>query len=229
MSAFSPNQLAQQLLLTVKIQQDSLPLQKQLAQLSYSYLHNALAIPSKKKAFWINCYNAFFLILRRDKKIHKPAIYTQALFTIAHQKLSLDDVEHGILRRFRYKYSLGYFPNPFTPRFIKKLAVDNIDYRLHFAINCGAKSCPPIAFYNWETIDQQLDLATQSFLEKESDFEEKNKVVHTTRLFLWFLADFGGSKGIKQIFKKQLGKDITNYNIEYKAYSWEEDLGNFAH
>ncbi|MGH1339046.1 MAG: DUF547 domain-containing protein [Aureispira sp.] len=228
MSGTTPNELAQQLLLAVKMQQDSKPLQTQLAALSFTDLRHALQDAKQQKAFWINCYNAYFLILKREKKIDKPAIYTQALLTIAQQKFSLDDIEHGILRRFRYKYSLGYFPNFFTPAPIRTLAVPKIDYRLHFALNCGAKSCPPIAFYTPEKIDQQLDFATQAFLESESDFDEQHQVVYTTRLFLWFLGDFGGIKGIKSIFQQQLGKDLTGYRIRYKAYSWEEDLGNFV-
>ena len=40
------------------------------------------------------------------------------------------------------------------------MAVDVIDFRIHFALNCGAKSCPPIAFYSYDKINDQLDLAT---------------------------------------------------------------------
>ena len=48
-----------------------------------------------------------------------------------------------------------------------------------FALNCGAKSCPPIAFYNAADIDAQLDLATQAFLEGESEFDDEQKIIHT--------------------------------------------------
>jgi len=136
--------------------------------------------------------------------------------------------EHGILRRYRYKYSLGYFSNLFASKFVKKHAVEKLDYRIHFALNCGAESCPPIAFYNVKDIDEQLTKATQEFLEVESDFDDQKKIVFTTALFKWFYADFGGNNGVKKIYKEQLNRDISNYKIKFKKYSWEDNLNNFV-
>ncbi len=181
-----------------------------------------------KKTFWINLYNAFFLILRKERQLSKPKIFRGKLINIAGHLFSLDDMEHGILRKYRHKYSLGFLGNIFTPGLIKQLAVEKVDYRIHFALNCGAKSCPPIAFYNPENLDDQLDMATQSFLEAESEFDDYNKVVKTTALIKWYFADFGGNKGIKSIFLKQLNKDLKDYSIKYQDYSWEEDLNNFV-
>jgi len=227
MASTSSNQHSEKLLLSVKLQEENQDTRDLLEKMELSQLQHDLNNDDKKKAFWINIYNAFYQILRREQ-ITKPAIYKKKLFLIAGQKFSLDDVEHGILRRYRYKYSLGFLANIFAPRLIKSLAVDKLDYRIHFALNCGAKSCPPIAFYKAEDIDQKLDWATQAFLEGESDFDEQNKVVHTTALFQWFAADFGGNKGIRKIFKEQLQKDISTYKITYKTYSWEDDLDNFS-
>ena len=70
--------------------------------------------------------------------------------------LSLDDIEHGILRRYRQKYSLGYLPQFWVNNTIKKLAVHEMDNRIHCALSCGAVSCPAIAFYDAENIDAQL-------------------------------------------------------------------------
>ena len=222
------NTRSEQLLLTVKKQQDTSVLQEEMANVSLPELKTTLADDDRKKAFWLNIYNAYYQILRTEKKMNKPDIYRKRSFTIAGELFSLDDVEHGILRKFRYKYSLGYLSNPFTSKLIKDLAVDKLDYRIHFALNCGAKSCPPIAFYKVKNINNQLDLATQSFLEGDTDFDEDNKVVHTTALFQWFAGDFGGKKGIREIYLEQLDKDISGYSIKYKAYSWEDDLGNFV-
>jgi len=47
-------------------------------------------------------------------------------------------------------------------------------------------------------------------------------------LFKWFLADFGGKKGIKQIYLDQLEIDISDYSIHFKNYSWEDKLNNFV-
>lgn len=223
-----PNKLSEQLLLHVKMEEDSGTIQSQLQQFSWQTLTQHLLNDDKKKAFWINLYNAYFLILRKERKVTKPAIFKSKLINIAGKLFSLDDIEHGILRKYRHKYSLGLLGNIFTPKLIKWLAVDELDYRIHFALNCGAKSCPPIAFYNDNKINAQLDLATQSFLESESDIDDENKVVHTTALFKWYYGDFAGTKGIKSIFQDHLGKDISAYKIKYNEYSWEENLDNFT-
>jgi hypothetical protein len=220
--------LSEQLLLAVKKQEDTTALQGTLATMPPESLLKDLEKDDAKKAFWVNIYNAYYQILRLEKKMNKPDIYRKRAFNIAGELFSLDEVEHGILRRFRSKYSFGYLPNPFTSKLIKDLAVDVLDYRIHFALNCGAKSCPPIAFYKVKNINSQLDLATQAFLEGDTDFDEENQVVHTTALFQWFAGDFGGKKGIREIYQKQLDKDISDYSIKYKKYSWEDDLGNFA-
>lgn len=224
----SPNQRSEQLLLTVKMQQDTSALQEGMAKIPLPTLKTELNDDDRKKAFWVNIYNAYYQILRIERNMDKPDIYRKRSFTIAGEPFSLDDVEHGILRKFRHRYSLGYLANPFTSRLIKDLAVDELDYRIHFALNCGAKSCPPIAFYKTKNINTQLDMATQAFLEGETDFDDEKKTIHTTALFQWFAGDFGGKKGIRAIYKKQLNKDLSNYTIKYKEYSWEDDLGNFA-
>lgn len=228
MSSQSPNLLSEQLLLSVKLKEDSTSLQKELENLSLDKLKELMPNDNQKVAFWINIYNAYYQILHKEQGSRKPDIYKKRLITLAGLLFSLDDLEHGILRRCKYKYSLGYIFNPFARKEIKELSVAKLDYRIHFALNCGAKSCPPIAFYNDSKLSSQLDLATKSFLEAESDFDKQNKILHVTALFKWFYADFGGKKGIRQIYKKQLNKDISDYTIKYKDYSWEEDLDNFV-
>ncbi len=226
MNSTSLNQLSEQLLLAVKMQENTSEIKLELEKTPFNKLES-LSNDTTKKAFWINIYNAYFLILRKEQKIEKPAIYKKKLIRIANINFSLDDIEHGILRRYRYKYSLGFLRNFFALKLIKELAVSTIDYRIHFALNCGAKSCPPIAFYHLEKIDTQLNIATQSFLEAETDFYTDKKEVHISMLFKWYLGDFGGKRGIKNIYLTQLGQNISDFKIKFKPYSWEEDLNNF--
>jgi len=220
--------LSEALLYAVKLQNEYSDLLNQLEVFSKHDLECTLISNTQKKAFWINIYNAYFQILRKDHGLVKPDIYRKKSFVIAGIKLSLDDVEHGILRKYRYKYSLGFFQNIFASRTIKKLAVDQVDYRIHFALNCGAKSCPPIAFYTVDLLEQQLNMATINFLESETEFDDQNRVVYTTALFKWFLGDFGGMSGIRKIYKTQLGKNVDSYQIKFKEYSWEEELDNYV-
>lgn len=220
--------LSEQLLLAVKMQQPTADLVNELSRCSPSQLNSVFVSDVTKKAFWINIYNAFFLVLKREKKLQKPAIFREKQISIAGILFSLDEIEHGILRKYRWKWSLGYLPNPFASKVIRRLAVQKIDPRIHFALNCGAKSCPPIAFYKSENLEQQLDLASHSFLESETDLFPEKKEVHTSRLFLWFKADFGGQEGSLRFLEKYLNLDLTGWKLVYKPYDWGEELGNFV-
>jgi len=228
LSEIGIDRIAEELLFAVKVNKETTRILKRLELLSQEQLAGVLNDDLPKKAFWINCYNAFYQILRKELRLSKKTIYRTKEIKIANASFSLDDIEHGILRRYKLKHSFGFLTNPFASALIKKLAVDVVDYRIHFALNCGAKSCPPIAFYKRENIEKQLDLATQSFLASETNYDEENKIVHTTALFQWFRFDFGGEEGVRQIYMNQLGKDISEYAIKYNDYSWDEHLDNYS-
>ena len=221
------NKYSEELLLQVKMNQSTSTIRNALAKLSKAQLIDELNDDDHKKAFWINIYNAYYQILRQETDLIKPAIYRDKLINIMGKMISLDTIEHGLLRRNRFKYSFGFFGNLCTKPFIKKHMVDRIDYRIHFALNCGAQSCPPIAFYHPDRIALQLDMATQSFLEGETSYDDHGKVVTTSALLKWFYGDFGGRNGINAMYSKQLSKDISQYTIKYKDYSWEDQLHNF--
>ena len=227
MTSQNINSISEKLLLVVKMQDSTEVLLAELRNLQLAQIQKELKTDDLKNAFWINIYNSFFQILRKVNRIEGTKIFTLKLIHIANLKWSLDDIEHGILRRYRHKYSLGYFPQLFASDLIKELAVSKVDYRIHFALNCGAKSCPPIAFYSSSKIEQQLEMATLSFLETETDFYEAKKEVHISRLFLWFLADFGGKKGIRNILKNRLQLKIDGFKLVYKKYYWDELLDNY--
>lgn len=221
------NHISERLLLAVKMQQPTDVLITELRNIQLSQIQYGMKNDDLKKAFWINIYNSFYQILRKVERLEKPKIFTQKIIVIANTKWGLDDIEHGILRRFRYKFTLGFFPKLFVSDMIKKHAVSKIDYRIHFALNCGAKSCPPIAFYTADNIEQQLETATLSFLDNETDYLEEKKEVHISRLFLWFLSDFGGKKGIRNILKEKLHLNTNGFKLVFKKYSWEEQLDNY--
>lgn len=216
-----------------------------------------------KKAFWINIYNSFLqLSLRRHHQkqrengsgddIMSPSATPSSLYTtrdipIAGRLFSLDDVEHGLLRKCRWKHLYGYLPNApmqlCSP--IAKLAVQKLDCRIHFALNCGAKSCPPIAYYSTEKIDAQLDQATRAFLRQETDVNRTNREIRISKIFYWYTGDFGGKKGIHKLLKKYCRnednddvskqesssaarEDTSDYRLVYKGFSWEQSLDNYA-
>lgn len=219
--------LSGELLYKVKVKADSKEVEKALSSLTYTQLFKGLNNDAAKKTFWVNMYNAWYQILAIRLNKTRPKIFTVKLIPIAGLSLSLDDIEHGILRKYRWKWSMGYLPQFLPQKAIKELAVDSIDYRIHFALNCGAKSCPPIAFYRYDKIDQQLDMATVAFIKGETEINDENKVINTSKILSWFKGDFGGTKGIKALMTKVFQRDFSAYSIQFNDYNWDKDLGNF--
>jgi len=132
---------------------DGKPYDKEVNILSKSTLDELvteLKTDKQKIAFWVNIYNAFIQIsLTENPKLYddRGVYFKTDRVKIAGQVLSFDDIEHGIIRKSRWKLSLGYLSKPFRAKWETKLRVKNIDWRIHFALNCGAKSCPPVAVY----------------------------------------------------------------------------------
>ena len=220
-------ELSSTLLYQIKVDQPTQAVEASLASYTLSDLQGGLPDDDSRKVFWINLYNAFYQLFAQRYPKSKKGIFTRRDIRFTDVRFSLDDIEHGILRKYRWKYSLGYWPQFLPTRSIKTLAISTLDYRIHFALNCGAVSCPPIAFYGLDQLNKQLDLATESFLQQDTIIDMERKQVHVSRLMKWFMADFGGIKGCKTILSHYLQADFSNYSIRYKPYNWQQALKNF--
>ncbi|MGF7080372.1 DUF547 domain-containing protein [Mucilaginibacter sp. UYCu711] len=185
----------------------------------------------KRLAFWLNLYNGFTqVILRKDPGRYKSrnSFFSSQQINVAGNWLSLDDIEHGILRHSKIKWSEGYLVKLFPSGFEKKFRVEKLDYRIHFALNCGAKSCPPIAFYEPEDIDRQLTMAVKSYLQGECSYDSVGNVVHVPAFMGWFRRDFGGKKNMLKILKNNaIIPQDSNPAIHFKKYNWELYLNNY--
>ncbi|MDO8366630.1 MAG: DUF547 domain-containing protein [Saprospiraceae bacterium] len=221
------NLLSEQLLLATKSGKPFFREMVQLELMPLQELKSSLNTDQFKLAFWINIYNAYFLILRKEMKLEKPSIFFKREIKVAGLSLSLDDIEHVILRRNRLKWSFGYLPNPFSSLSMRRLMVAKREYRVHFALNCGVKSCPPIATYTPEKIERQLEMATQSFLESETIVLDAQKKISTSRLLWWYQGDFGGKTGIRRMLESTLHLQLQEYILTFSDYDWTEQLNNF--
>ncbi len=176
-------------------------------------------------------YNAYVqatLKAKPDKFKKRSAFYSDKFIVVAGKKLSLDDIEHGILRRSKNKYSLGYFNTIFKSSFEKKCRVEKVDYRIHFALNCGAKSCPAVAFYDADKIDEQLQMATTGYITAESVYDKEKNTVEVPMLLKWFKADFGGKKGIYALLDKhKVIPDGKKPKITHSNYNWTMELSKY--
>lgn len=224
--------LSQDILYALKTTQPFDSYRQQLAELDENDLLAQLATETKKLAFWLNIYNAFTQIgLKENPAAYKKRnhFFTNRFIKIAGKNLSLDGLEHGILRHSKWKYSLGHFNKLFKSSFEKKFRMNKVNWRIHFALNCGAKSCPPIAFYKTEQLDQQLNLATRIYLKSEVSYNGNENSVDVPAIFSWFRGDFGGKKGIRKILKEQqLIPDGSSPKLKWKKYDWSLALQNFS-
>lgn len=224
-SSESLENLSQSFLKAAKMNESLSEFVNLYAALPFHQLKKSLENDEEKKCFWINTYNAFtlFLLSKNNGSYgDRSTFFKRKDFTIASILFSLDDIEHGILRRSKHKYSLGYFGKLFVPSWERKLRVEKLDYRIHFALNCGAVSCPPIKFYTIAKIETELDLATSSFLIAEVHYDKEKNAIAIPALFKWYAADFAGKEGVLNILKKyKVLDDSIQPAIEYKPYNWQ--------
>lgn len=168
-------------------------LEKQVSDLRKFDL-NSLLDDDSKRAFWINVYNGltnYFIIRHQLKKsVWEAENFFSALkVNIVGTDISLDDIEHGILRKNGQRKKGKALQ--FEPANAKlKLMVKQFDPRIHFALNCGSVSCPPIAFYSAENIDRELSLAEESFASQEFMIIPGRQEIHCSEIFIWYRTDF---------------------------------------
>ena len=217
--------VSQQLLLAAKTNEPTGSFVNILQNISKEDLKNDLKSDNLKKAFWINLYNAYTqFILTKNPNFYKKrsSFFGSKQILIDGKNLSLDDIEHGILRRSKIKWSLGYFNKIFPSKFEKENRVDKVDYRIHFSLNCGAKSCPPIAFYDPEKLDRQLNVATKTYLKGEAEYNAGKNYVSLPAFMSWFRKDFGGKKKMVDILKQlAIVPPDKNPKINFKKYDWD--------
>lgn len=217
--------LSKDILYNVKISQ---PVDSELLvlkNLNLEELRSQLSTDKKKKAFYINIYNAMVQYELRNKPQHfedRSQLFKMQFISIANHRFSLDDIEHGLLRNSQVKWGLGYIKRWFPGKIEKQLRVNELDYRVHFALNCGAGSCPSIAFYEAEWIEDDLKAAEVNFVESQCRYDKISNSVHVSKIFNWFKGDFNGKKGIYQLLETyKIILKGTRPKIVYDPYNWE--------
>jgi hypothetical protein len=137
----------------------------------------------QRMAFWINAYNAFtlraivdaypiqsrwFTRQPRNSIRQIPDVWTSQRWRAAGRAVSLDDIEHRVLR----------------PVFK--------DARVHFAVNCASRSCPPLAAepFRADTLSAQLDAAARRYLASPEGVRLDGNALRVSSLFKWYGEDF---------------------------------------
>ncbi|HEX2061140.1 MAG TPA: DUF547 domain-containing protein [Thermoanaerobaculia bacterium] len=190
-------------------------LRQQLGRVNVAALN-----PKQQLAYWINVYNvnvvatvveAYPVDSIRDistDPIIRLNVFKKERVPFGGTLLSLDDVEH------------------------KKIREAFKDARIHFAINCAAKSCPPIRpeAFTGARVDAQLDDQARKFLATGVRFERDGDelTIHTTKIMDWFGDDFDNWAGGRAAFirryvtpdKQRLIAQAKEIDIEYDDYDW---------
>lgn len=212
--------------------EDVQPIIDSLKNVEVNFLASELTNDNRKKAFWINVYNGFIQVsLRENPDLYKDRndFFHTKRMTVAGELLSFDDIEHGIIRRSKIKLSLGLLSKWNVSDFEKKFRTEKTDARVHFALNCGAKSCPAVAAYDAERLDEQMDKSTEIHLAATSRYDEAEDRVYITSLFSWFRGDFGNKGKVRKFLKKYevLHHNARKPSISYNTYDWTLYLDNF--
>jgi len=179
----------------------------------------------EKIAFWINAYNGLTLKAIIDRYPVKSireidGVWKKLGFTVMGKAITLDSIEHEVLR--------AQFKEP----------------RIHAALVCAAKSCPPLRNepYHGSTLNDQLDDQMHKFLSKPTNFnvDSGNSTVQLSEIFKWFGEDFvrvsAGEPKIPGLDEKEsavmnavsryMRPEVADflrrggYRIDYLPYDW---------
>lgn len=171
----------------------------------------------EQKAYWINVYNAltvdvilarFPVASIRDINI-SPGFLSRGpwgakLFGAEGERLSLDDIEHRILRPI-WK-----------------------DSRVHYAVNCASLGCPnlqPLAFTG-ENIESLMEKAAREFVNHPRGVSIQNGRLQVSSIYVWFQEDFGrDAEDLMEHWQKYANPKLADALEKYRGglahdYDW---------
>ena len=169
----------------------------------------------EQRAFWINLYNAATVNLILE---HYPVEsitnisfsffsfgpWDEELLTIEGEELSLNDIEHRILRPIWQ------------------------DPRIHYALNCASMGCPnlqPLAFTAKNT-DSLLETGASEYINHPRGAKTEDKKLWLSKIFEWYQDDYGGNEAgvlihIQKYAKENLANSLYEDELEIEYhYDW---------
>ena len=229
----NPSAVGRQLLRAVRQQEPTAPLRSWLANAGHDDLETIRTDEAVGRAFWLNVYNATAQELLAERphlydSLGRVRFFRTTAITVAGVDLSLDDIEHGILRSRRSKYGLGYLPRLERTGLPQGYELP-VDPRIHFALNCGAESCPLIFAYDATDLEASLGHTTRTYLEGVVSYDAEGNTVRVPQLCLWFLGDFGGRAGVWTLLEDhELVPPGSNPSLRPAGYDWTKAPRAFA-
>ncbi|KAL3914828.1 MAG: hypothetical protein SGILL_005935 [Bacillariaceae sp.] len=196
-----------------------------------------------KLAFSMNLYN--LMIKYANIKVGIPvsamdrtSFFNTVSFNIGGYIITFQDMEQGILRGNKKA------PHGSSRQFKENdkrlgLAMTRPDIRIHFGLNCGAKSCPKIVDFTAYGVQEELRIAAQEFCEDNSNVQVDGDMVHLSKIFHWYSEDFGSDTagvvetiaGFCKASKRAELKNLLSggsLKVKYNSYDWSTDASDFA-
>lgn len=160
------------------------------------WIHLANFLFLRKQAFGINLYNlmikfAFIKVGAGNSDLNRLTFFNSVAFRVGPHIYNFQDWENGFLRQNRKApYALSFQFAKDDPR--QSLMVKTVEPRMHFALNCGAQSCPPVNHYTSGNLDYELKLAAASFCESDANvsFDSEKMELRISKIFAWYKQDF---------------------------------------
>ncbi len=168
----------------------------------------------EQMAYWINLYNALtvYVVVPRFpvdsiKDIKSGLIdfgpWNLELFPLQGEKLTLNQIEHGILRPIWQ------------------------DPRIHYAVNCASHGCPNLAgrAYQAETLEQMLEASAREYVNHPRGAQIVDDELIVSSIYDWYKVDFGNtSEGVIAHLSKyaepELKAQLAKFDDFDDDYDW---------
>ena len=175
----------------------------------------------EQKAYWINLYNVLTVKLILDNspttsitKLGSNPLefgpWNETVATVNGIALSLNDIEHRIIRPL---YN---------------------DYRIHFAVNCASIGCPNLAseVFRPADLDAQLDTAAAEFLNHPRGIQVDGDQLRLSSLFDWYASDFGENlDSVLTTLGRHIDTDVRTTLAKFSGapeYSYDWGLNGYC-
>ena len=160
----------------------------------------------ERLAFYLNAYNAWILHVVVEaypvKSIKKAKflVFRRNHITVAGKKTSFMALENNLLRK--------EFAEP----------------RMHFALNCASRACPPLQAraFRTRTLKQDLQNLARAFMNDPNfGVSRKGKHVYLSKIFDWYASDFGGKSALVRYINGFRSDTIPKETkVRFMDYDW---------
>ncbi len=161
---------------------------------------------TQQLAFYCNAYNAWILHEALKKyptnsvKDTFFTFFTSKRITVAGQQTSFKALEDNVIRK------MG-------------------EPRIHFALNCASRSCPPLGrqAFTAGNLNGQFETLAKGYVNSDKGvrYNAANKTAELSKIFDWFKDDFGGAAGALAFINKRRSTPLpADTKISYQDYDW---------